>query len=99
MNNIHCRSCYYRNKGRTEWENELAPLLEEVWVFTQPFTLVKEIHPRVRKIYESKFKLNPNEVFRDGTKRHIKTEPEVERFYRKIACTSEQISTIGNVRP
>ena len=52
MNNIHCRSCYYRNKGRTEWENELAPLLEEVWTFTQPFTLGKEIHPRVRKIYD-----------------------------------------------
>ena len=54
---------------------------------------------RVRTIYESKFKLNPNEVFRDGTKRIIKTEPEVERFYRKIRDPSDQISTIGNVRP
>ena len=54
---------------------------------------------RVRTIYESKFKLNPNEVFRDGTKRQIKTELEVERFYRKITCKSDKISTIGNVRP
>ena len=54
---------------------------------------------RVRKVYEKKFKLNPNEVFRDGTKRQVKLDPEVERFYRKISYASDQISTIGNVRP
>ena len=48
MNKIHCRSCFYRNKGRTEWENELAPLLEEVWNFRLPLTLSKELHPRGR---------------------------------------------------
>ena len=54
---------------------------------------------RVRSVYESKFRLNPNEVYQDGTKRLIKTEPEAERFYRKLTFPSDQISTIGNVRP
>ena len=54
---------------------------------------------RVRTVYENKLRLNPNEVYQDGTKLHNKTEPEAERFYRKLTFASDQISTIGNVRP
>ena len=54
---------------------------------------------RVRTVYESKFRLNPNDVYQDGTRRHTKTESEAERFYRKLTFPSDQISTIGNVRP
>ena len=40
---------------------------------------------RVSTVYEDKYRFNPNDVFQDGTKQHVKIKPEAERFYRKTA--------------
>ena len=61
--------------------------------------LPEQTRVHIRQVYERKYKSNPNEVYRDSSKKTIKAEPEAERFYRKIQYPSDTISTVGNVRP
>lgn len=66
------------------------------WLLEQ---LPEQTRMRIRLIYEKIYNTNPNEVYRDGTKPVLQISNEVERFYRKITYPSDQISTVGNVRP
>ena len=44
---------------------------------------------RIRQIYDKKYELNPNEVFKDNTKNRIMSELPADRFYRKITNESD----------
>lgn len=65
------------------------------------FSKLKEpTRERLEALYSAKLRFNPNEVYQDKTKKSKnKVEPEIERFYRKITDSSDQIAVIGNVRP
>lgn len=64
------------------------------------FSKLKEpTRERLEALYAAKLRFNPNEVYKDKTKSKNKVEPEIERFYRKITDSSDQIAVIGNVRP
>ena len=39
---------------------------------------------RVSKVFETRLKTNPNEVYKDKLKNKANKEPEIERFYRKL---------------
>ena len=46
--------------------------------------LPEQTRVHIRQVYERKYKSNPNEVYRDSSKKTNKAEPEAEKFYRKI---------------